>query len=131
MTLLDVPARTAALATIYREIPQLFAPADAPPPLSPAPNPPSQEPAEWYNEVGSDTSRLLGMDNVVDHLLVSQAIEPILIDVGSSGGSPRIWQPIRSYSTYVGFDGDTREIHHPQEAEYRHACFAHEVITCN
>jgi hypothetical protein len=71
------------------------------------------------------------MDNVVDHLLVSQAIEPILIDVGSSGGSPRIWQPIRGYSTYVGFDGDTREIHHPQEAEYRHACFAHEVITCN
>ena len=71
------------------------------------------------------------MDNVVDHLLVSQAIEPILIDVGSSGGSPRIWQPIRGYSTYVGFDGDTREIHHPQEAEYRHACFAHEVITCD
>lgn len=71
------------------------------------------------------------MDNVLDHLLVSQAIEPILVDVGSSGGSPRIWQPIRAYSTYVGFDGDTRDIHHPQEAEYRHACFAHEVITCN
>jgi hypothetical protein len=71
------------------------------------------------------------MDNVIDHLLSSQAIEPILIDVGSSGGSPRIWQPIRGYSTYVGFDGDTREMHHPQEAEYRHACFAHEVITCN
>ena len=71
------------------------------------------------------------MDNVIDHLLSSQAIEPILIDVGSSGGSPRIWQPIRAHSTYVGFDGDTREMHHPQEAEYRHACFAHEVITCN
>ncbi|MEA2709248.1 MAG: hypothetical protein QOF78_1849 [Phycisphaerales bacterium] len=71
----------------------------------------------------------MGMENVIDHLLSAQAIEPILVDVGSSGGSPRIWQPIRAHSTYVGFDGDTREMHHPQEAEYRHACFAHEVIT--
>jgi hypothetical protein len=71
------------------------------------------------------------MQSVIDQLLVWQAIEPILVDVGSSGGSPRIWQPIRSHSTYVGFDGDTREMHHPQEAEYKHACFAHEVITCN
>ena len=114
MTLLDVPARASvAPATVFLEIPPPAAPADALPSVSPAPNLPSQEPAEWYNEAGSDTSRLLGMDNVVDHLLVSQAIEPILVDVGSSGGSPRIWQPIRGYSTYVGFDGDTREIHHP------------------
>jgi hypothetical protein len=71
------------------------------------------------------------LDSVIDHLLTAQSIEPILVDVGSSGGSPRIWEPIRAYSTYVGFDGDTREMQHPQEAQYRHACFAHEVITAD
>ena len=69
------------------------------------------------------------MDTVIDQLLASHGIEPVLVDVGASGGSPRIWEKLRSYSTYVGFDGDTRELKHPQEAEFRHACFAHEVIT--
>jgi hypothetical protein len=71
------------------------------------------------------------MQHVIDQLLSAQGIEPILVDVGSSGGTPRIWQPIRSHSTYVGFDGDTREIHHAQEDEFKHACFAHEVITAD
>ena len=69
------------------------------------------------------------MDNVIDQLLSSHGIEPVLVDIGASGGSPRIWEKLRSHSTYVGFDGDTRELKHPQEAEFRHACFAHEVIT--
>lgn len=71
------------------------------------------------------------MDTVLADLLRRCDIEPILVDVGSSGGTPRIWQPIRAYSTYIGFDGDTREIHHPQEDEFRHARFVHEVITEN
>jgi FkbM family methyltransferase len=69
------------------------------------------------------------MDQVIAELLSRCGIEPILIDVGASGGTPRIWQPIRTHSTYIGFDGDTREIHHPQEDEFRHAKFVHEVIT--
>ena len=86
--------------------------------------------ADCYNGLKASTRRGT-MDNVIDHLLTTQAIEPVVVDIGSSGGSPRIWQPIRAYSTYVGFDGDTRELEHPQEAEFRHACFAHEVITAD
>ena len=137
MTLLDAPEHPpAAPSTVFRAIPQPFKEAPPEPPSAPVPAgsvaqtapPPTAAAAECYNESG--TSRT-DMDNVIDHLLVSQAIEPILVDVGSSGGSPRIWQPIRAHSTYVGFDGDTRELRHPQEAEFRHACFAHEVITCD
>lgn len=71
------------------------------------------------------------MQDVIDELLAAHGIEPILVDVGASGGTPRVWQPIRSHATYVGFDGDTREVHHAQEDEFKHACFAHEVITCD
>ena len=70
-------------------------------------------------------------DDVIDQLLASQAIEPVLVDVGASGGTPRVWQPIRRYSTYVGFDGDTRDLSAKQEHEFRHAAFAHEVITAD
>lgn len=133
MTLLDAPPQApAAPATVFRAISHPPAPAPAPQAiLQAAPQPAPQAAAaagKCYNASGCGTS-LIDMDNVVDHLLVSHAIEPILVDVGASGGSPRIWQPIRAHSTYVGFDGDTRELRHPQEAEFRHACFAHEVIT--
>lgn len=71
------------------------------------------------------------METMLAELLKRCEIEPILVDVGASGGTPRIWQPIRAYSTYIGFDGDDREIHHPQEDEFRYARFVHEVITEN
>jgi len=61
------------------------------------------------------------LSGVLSELLNRNGIEPVLVDVGASGGSPRIWQPIRQFSTYIGFDGDTREIHHPQEDEFRPA----------
>ncbi|MEO6437320.1 MAG: hypothetical protein ABIP55_16375, partial [Tepidisphaeraceae bacterium] len=54
-----------------------------------------------------------------------------LVDIGASGGSPKIWQPIRAHSIYVGFDGDDRDIRHPQQHEFRKAHFVHEVITPN
>jgi hypothetical protein len=71
------------------------------------------------------------MEQVVADLLTQQEIEPVLVDIGASGGSPRIWQPIRALSTYVGFDPDTRDIRHPQQGEFRHARIVHEVITAN
>jgi hypothetical protein len=73
---------------------------------------------------------VVALDQVISELFAKNGIEPILVDVGASGGTPRIWQPIRQHSTYIGFDGDTREMqHHPQEQEFRHARFVHEVIT--
>jgi FkbM family methyltransferase len=70
-------------------------------------------------------------DPVIADLFQRCGIEPVLIDIGASGGTPRIWQPIRADSTYIGFDGDTREIHHPQQDEFRHAQFVHEAITAD
>ena len=73
---------------------------------------------------------VVALDQVISELFATNGIEPILVDVGASGGTPRIWQPIRQHSTYIGFDGDTREMqHHPQEKEFLHARFVHEVIT--
>jgi len=71
------------------------------------------------------------MQAIIDQLLARKAIHPVLVDIGASGGTPRIWQPIRGHSTYIGFDGDTREVHHPREDEFRKACFVHEVITAD
>ena len=71
------------------------------------------------------------MQQLIDHILVGHSIEPVLVDIGASGGSPKIWQPIRAHSTYVGFDGDDRDIRHPQQHEFRHAHFVHEVIAPN
>jgi FkbM family methyltransferase len=71
------------------------------------------------------------MDAAIDQLLASQKIEPVLVDIGASGGTPRIWQPIRTFSTYVGFDGDGREMHRKQEDEFRKAIFVTEVITAD
>src|SRR5215471_7257590 len=70
-------------------------------------------------------------DQLISDLFARCDIEPVLIDIGASGGTPRIWTSIRAHSTYVGFDGDTREIHHPQEDEFRHAQFVHEAITAD
>src|SRR6185436_5595133 len=71
-------------------------------------------------------------DQLISDLFARCDIEPVLIDIGASGGTPRIWTSIRSHSTYVGFDGDSREMtHHPQEAEFRHARFVHEAITAD
>src|SRR3989338_9502860 len=36
-------------------------------------------------------------------------IRPVLIDIGSAGAPPWIWKHIRRYSTYVGFDPDSKE----------------------
>ena len=71
------------------------------------------------------------MQHSIDHILVTHGIEPVLVDIGASGGSPKIWQSIRAHSTYVGFDGDDRDIRHPQQLEFRRAHFVHEVITPN
>jgi FkbM family methyltransferase len=82
---------------------------------------------------------VVALDQVISALFETNGIEPILVDVGASGGTPRIWQPIRQHSTYIGFDGDERELptspeqeqQHPQAKEFKHARFVHEVITAD
>lgn len=47
-------------------------------------------------------------DEAYASLLRSAGLSPVLADVGSSGASHRIWQPIASESLVIGFDPDTR-----------------------
>jgi len=55
----------------------------------------------------------------IDPLLTKFDVQPVLVDVGASGGAPTIWQPISRHSVYVGFDPDLREIRKDTEGGYR------------
>lgn len=37
-------------------------------------------------------------------------IHPVLVDIGASGTPPTVWQPLKPFSIYVGFDPDSRDI---------------------
>ena len=58
-------------------------------------------------------------ESLLQAILREHGIEPVLVDVGASGGSPEIWRPIASQSTYVGFDPDLREIKRDTAGGYR------------
>ncbi len=46
----------------------------------------------------------------INNLLKKYEIHPVLIDIGASGKPPEIWDDIKLYSRYVGFDPDSRDI---------------------
>jgi hypothetical protein len=45
----------------------------------------------------------------IDSIVQKHEIHPILIDIGSSGEPPEIWNDIKHYSQYIGFDPDSRD----------------------
>src|SRR5205823_1249555 len=49
-------------------------------------------------------------DPFIDQLLTRHAIEPVLVDVGASGGAPRAFKSLGRHATYTGFDPDSREM---------------------
>jgi hypothetical protein len=52
---------------------------------------------------------------VISELLRALDIHPVLIDIGSSGGPPVIWDHIAQHSIYLGFDpsqSETQELEH-------------------
>jgi hypothetical protein len=69
------------------------------------------------------------MEQFIDHLFATHQIEPVLVDIGASGGTPRIWQAIRRHSSYIGFDPDSREIRTIQEGQFKSAVIINEVVT--
>jgi hypothetical protein len=46
----------------------------------------------------------------VNDLVKKYQIHPILVDIGASGKPPEIWDDLKPYSQYIGFDPDTRDI---------------------
>ena len=48
-----------------------------------------------------------GLGRILDRI----APPPVLVDIGASGACPEIWRQVASWSTYVGFDPDRRDLH--------------------
>ena len=46
----------------------------------------------------------------IRNLVKKYKIHPVLIDIGASGKPPKVWNDIKLYSRYVGFDPDSRDI---------------------
>lgn len=65
------------------------------------------------------------MRKTIENLYKSMSIRPVLLDIGSAGGPPKIWKHIRRYSTYVSFDPDYRETNETSKR------FFHKRITVN
>ena len=70
------------------------------------------------------------MGSVFDQLLSKLEIHPVLIDIGASLASPRIWGPIAGHSVYVGFDPDLRELRTITDQAYYKAVIVNEAVTC-
>jgi len=64
-------------------------------------------------------------------ILKTLGIQPVLLDIGASGGFPSFWAPIAQYSTYIGFDPDNRELRDIQDGQFsRSVIFNKAVISC-
>lgn len=62
-------------------------------------------------------------------LLTFFGIDPVLVDVGASLGSPDVWRPIAANSTYLGFDPDRREAASAAQGGFRRTVIVNEAVT--
>ncbi|MFB8790198.1 MAG: hypothetical protein U7123_15425 [Potamolinea sp.] len=69
------------------------------------------------------------MSDVINNLLLELDIHPVLIDVGASGTTPKIWNSIAQHSIYVGFDPDLREIQEFSGELFHRSVLVNEAIT--
>lgn len=65
---------------------------------------------------------------VFNELLSGLDIHPVLIDIGSSGAPPEIWDAVARHSVYVGFDPDLREMHEVPGGRFRKAITVNEAV---
>jgi FkbM family methyltransferase len=68
-------------------------------------------------------------EQAFNQLLSKLEIHPVLIDVGSSGATPEVWEGIARHSVYVGFDPDLREIYETSEGHFHQSVTINEAIT--
>ncbi|HEY6187411.1 MAG TPA: FkbM family methyltransferase [Pyrinomonadaceae bacterium] len=68
-------------------------------------------------------------EQAFNRLLSRLDIHPVLIDVGSSGATPEVWEPIAAHSIFVGFDPDLREIYETSEGHFHQSVTINEAIT--
>lgn len=64
----------------------------------------------------------------LEALLEECRVDPVLVDVGASGGAPEVWKPLVRHATYVGFDPDLREMRRDTGLGYRSALIINKAV---
>jgi hypothetical protein len=67
------------------------------------------------------------MDEALARFLDQHALRPILVDVGASGASPGVWQPLAKHAIHVGFDPDSREMR--EQSQWYQSSVVPEAVT--
>ena len=71
------------------------------------------------------------MKRMIQSILTELNIQPVLVDIGASFGSPKVWDPIASNSVYVGFDPDLREMHDIPHGKFARSVIVNKAVTSN
>lgn len=71
------------------------------------------------------------MDAELRALLREADAYPVLVDIGSSGGSPDIWNGFAAESTYVGFDPDLRETRIINDGRFRRMIIVNRAVVAS
>jgi FkbM family methyltransferase len=69
------------------------------------------------------------MDTVLEHFLRNGGHHPVLVDVGASGASPGLWQPLAKHAVRVAFDPDLREMKQENDGQWYRSTILNEAIT--
>ena len=62
-------------------------------------------------------------------VLSARQLYPVLVDVGASGATPAVWDPIARQSIYVGFDPDSRDLREIRDGRFHRATIVNEAVT--
>ncbi len=71
------------------------------------------------------------MSNSINHLLSELQIHPVLLDIGASGGTPKMWEGIARHSIYIGFDPDLREIRRVSDGRFYKAMIVNSAVSAD
>jgi hypothetical protein len=71
------------------------------------------------------------MDLGLSSILEKVEARPILVDIGSSGAPPPIWDGIAAHSVYVGFDPDLRELKALQDGHFHRSYIINRAVTAD
>lgn len=71
------------------------------------------------------------MKNIVNDLLSSLGIHPVLVDIGAGGALPQIWDRIASSSIYMGFEPNEKEIPAIPTGRFYKEIMVNKAVTCD
>jgi hypothetical protein len=69
------------------------------------------------------------MSDEINDVLSAFDLQPVLVDIGASGGPPTLWDPIARRSIYVGFDPDRRDLSEVADGRYARSIIVNGAVT--